>query len=114
MNNLKNIREKLNLNKREMADKVGYAYTTYIGYEAGTRDINSEILKDLAIKLQCSADYILGVKEIEDFEKNISIISEGDTIAAHLEGEGLTKDEIDDITQYIEFIKSKKARDVNE
>ena len=48
---------------RQTALKLNIPYTTYISYEKGDREPNSEMLIDLADFFNCSIDYLLGRSE---------------------------------------------------
>ena len=63
MNRLKVLREMHNLNMREVASKLGIPYTTYVNYEKGTREPNSEMLISLANFYSVSIDYLIGRDE---------------------------------------------------
>lgn len=63
MNRLQELREEKGLNKQEMADELGLAYTTYIGYEKGDRDPKSEKWKEFARHFGVSVDYLIGISE---------------------------------------------------
>ena len=60
MNNLQKLREAKGLNKKETAKELGIPYTTYVNYEKGARDPNSEVLIMLATYFNTTIDYILG------------------------------------------------------
>ena len=60
-NVLKSIREDMNMNKREFADYLGIKYTTYNGYETGSRNPDLDFIILIAKKCNLSADYILGL-----------------------------------------------------
>lgn len=57
---LKELREEKNFNKRQAAKALGIPYTTYISYEKGDREPNSEMLITLAGFFNCSVDYLIG------------------------------------------------------
>ena len=57
---LKEQRIKKDLNMRETARLLGMPYTTYVGYEKGDREPNSETLVQLARFFGCSVDTLLG------------------------------------------------------
>ena len=57
---LKELREEKGFNMSEMAKELGLAYTTYIGYEKGEREPNSERLKELANHFGVTVDYLVG------------------------------------------------------
>ena len=60
---IKELREKKGLNMRQTARELGIPYTTYISYEKGDREPNSEMLIELAEFFHCSIDYLLGRSE---------------------------------------------------
>lgn len=60
---LKEIRESTKMNKKEFADSIGVKYTTYNGYETGTREPDSDFLILISKKFDVSIDYILGLQD---------------------------------------------------
>lgn len=56
---LRELREERNLNMRQTAKALSIPYTTYISYEKGDREPNSEMLIALADFFNCSIDYLL-------------------------------------------------------
>lgn len=60
MNRLSELRRDKGLNMKETAAKLGMPYTTYVNYEKGTREPNSETLIQLADFFGTSIDYLLG------------------------------------------------------
>ena len=60
---LKELREAKNLNMRQAAMALEIPYTTYISYEKGDREPNSEMLILLAGFFNCSVDYLIGRDE---------------------------------------------------
>lgn len=59
MNRLSQLRQEKGLNMREAARQLGMPYTTYVNYEKGTREPNSETLIRLAKFYGTSIDYLL-------------------------------------------------------
>jgi transcriptional regulator with XRE-family HTH domain len=57
---LKELREEKGLNMRQTALSLKIPYTTYISYEKGEREPNSEMLIILAEFFDCSIDYLVG------------------------------------------------------
>ena len=57
---LKELREEQGLNMRQAAKSLEIPYTTYISYEKGDREPNSEMLIVLAEFFNCSVDYLIG------------------------------------------------------
>lgn len=65
-NNLKKLREQRGFNMKEIAIELGIPYTTYVGYEKGEREPNSDVLVKIANYYNTSVDYILGVATTQD------------------------------------------------
>lgn len=59
MNRLSQLRQEKGLNMREAARGLNMPYTTYVNYEKGTREPNSETLIALAEFYGVSIDYLL-------------------------------------------------------
>ena len=97
--NLKTARERKGLSQKEVAEKIGVAKSTYSLYESGNREPNVQTIKKISDVLSVSVDTLLGL----DDEQPIN------TIAAHFDGTEFTDTELDDIANYIEFVKSKKS-----
>jgi transcriptional regulator with XRE-family HTH domain len=97
--NLKTARERKGLSQNEVAEKIGVAKSTYSLYESGNREPNVQTIKKISDVLSVSADTLLGL----DDEQPIN------TIVAHFDGTEFTDTELDDIANYIEFVKSKKS-----
>lgn len=60
---LKEIRENAGMNKKEFANYIDVKYTTYNGYETGSREPDSDFLVLIAKKFDVSTDYILGLRD---------------------------------------------------
>lgn len=58
--NLGKYRNRLNLTRKEVADKIGVSLSTYTNYEAGNRSPHVDLLPKLAAALQVSIDQLLG------------------------------------------------------
>lgn len=68
---LENLRKDKGLSMAQAARDLGLKYTTYVSYEKGDREPNSEMLIQLADYYGCSVDYLVGnaVEKIIDIEK---------------------------------------------
>ena len=66
MNRLKELREAKHMNMAQVAKNLGFAYTTYVSYEKGDREPNSEALVQLASYFHVSVDYLLGRDSLPD------------------------------------------------
>lgn len=54
------LRRKKNISMKQAAKDLGIAYTTYVNYEKGERQPNSEVLIALADYFGVSVDYLIG------------------------------------------------------
>ena len=73
-NNLKKLREQHGFNMKEIAIELGIPYTTYVGYEKGEREPNSDVLVKIASYYNTSVDFILGVTTTQDIFSIANII----------------------------------------
>lgn len=60
-------RLKKGVSMRQAAIDMGFPYTTYVNYEKGVSEPNSEALAKIAVYYQVSADFLVGTDEIEWF-----------------------------------------------
>lgn len=74
MNRLKEIREARGLNMREAARLLKMPYTTYVNYEKGAREPNSETLIQLANFYETTIDYMLCKTDVNDYEEQFNIL----------------------------------------
>ena len=72
---LRLIREKMGMNMRRFADFLGVKYTTYVGYENGSREPGSEFLTLVAKSCSTTTDYILGLTEEDGMLSQPDIVS---------------------------------------
>jgi len=76
MNRIKELREEAGMNMREAAKKLGLKYTTYVNYEKGLREPNSETLITIADKYHVSIDFLLGKEFRNDRPRSIVPVPE--------------------------------------
>lgn len=60
MNRIKELRQEKGISMREAAKQLGMPYTTYVNYEKGLREPNSETLIMLANYFHVTIDYLVG------------------------------------------------------
>ena len=72
---LKEIRENIHMNKKEFATYIGTKYTTYNGYETGTREPDSDFLIMISQKFDISIDYILGLQDEKEIRRSYELKS---------------------------------------
>lgn len=66
MSKLELLRKQRGLNMKETASLLGMPYTTYVSYEKGQREPNSEVLIKIADFYETTVDFILGVEKQPD------------------------------------------------
>lgn len=74
MNRMIELRQAKGFTMKETAVKLGMPYTTYVSYEKGDREPNSEILIKLADFYNTTVDYILGVNDNPLHESSSGVI----------------------------------------
>lgn len=60
MDSLKILRKRAGKSMRLTAEELGIPYTTYVSYEKGTREPNSEMLVKIAEHYRTTVDFLLG------------------------------------------------------
>ena len=96
-NKIKQLRLEKEILQKELADKLNLTQQTISLYESGKRSPDYEILKRIADYFNVSTDYLLN-RDVE-------------TIAAHKEGEEFTEDELKDIEEFKNFVRSKRNKE---
>lgn len=60
---IRELREKTGMSARKFAEEMGMKYTTYYGYENGSREPGSDSIIALAKYYNVTTDYILGIEK---------------------------------------------------
>lgn len=71
MNRMKMLREKMGISMAEAAKRLSLPYTTYVNYEKGTREPDSETLIQIANFFDTTIDYLLFRFDAESLPDNI-------------------------------------------
>ena len=97
---MKDRRLQLGLSAETMAEKIGVARSTYFRYENGDIEkLPVALLPKIASALRTTPEYLAGWDD--------KVSDSTARIAAHIDDD-VTDDQMEDIINYIEFIKSKK------
>ena len=95
-NKLDELLKKQNMTVTELARRVGVAPTTiYSIIQRNNKKVDIDVLLNIADILGVDADYF------RDSDKPI-------TIAAHFDGNEFTEEELDEIRNFAEYVKSKR------
>ena len=101
---LKKLRLELNLNQKELADKIGISRSSIAMYETDQRTPDYETINALSDFFNVSSDYLLGRTNIRNYEEY--------TIAAHTDDrtQQLSDEDRKQLDDFIDFLiaKSKK------
>lgn len=77
--NLKYIREKNGLTKRELCEKTGISERAYLTYEFGEREPKVSVIAKLADFYGVTTDYLLGREPAPDPFANLGLCEESET-----------------------------------
>ena len=98
---LSEIMAEKNINTNELAVKIGVPPTTlYSMIKRDSTRVEIDLIIKIAHALDMTADEFLSGETPETQH----------TLAAHLEGEDFTDEEIKDIENFVEFVKSKREQ----
>lgn len=98
---IKKLRTDNNLTMDELAKKIGVSAPTIQRYESGEiKNVRKDKIKKLADALHTTPACLMGWEEP----------AQPQTIAAHLNTDGLTEAELEDVADYIEYIKNKRKK----
>lgn len=100
-NRLKKLRRESKMTQSDLAKLLDIAASTIGMYEQGRRNPDTKTLTILAEHFNVSVDYLLGIINI----RNPYGI---ETIAAHLDGDDFTEEELADIEKFKEFVKMRR------
>lgn len=78
MNRIPELRKERGISMKQAAEQLGMPYTTYVNYEKGTRQPNSETLIDLANFYNTSIDYMLGKSDERIDEHTLDVVNDID------------------------------------
>ncbi|MDN6640687.1 MAG: helix-turn-helix transcriptional regulator [Tetragenococcus sp.] len=100
-----NLRESKNWSQVELGRKLSLDKSTMNKIESGTRKVSTSELEKIADIFDVSTDYLLGREyAVYDLPE-----SKSQTVASHM-GDNVSEDEMEDILNYIEFIKQKHRK----
>lgn len=72
---IKELRESTGMSARKFASEIGLKYTTYYGYEKGTREPGADFITAFASYFGVTVNYLLGIDK-NKYPSNLSVLSE--------------------------------------
>lgn len=88
------------INANELASKIGVTSSTiYSMIKRDSTRVDIDLIIKIAHALGMTADELLSDEPYE----------QPDTLAAHFEGEEFTEDELKEIDNFVEYVKSKRS-----
>ncbi len=101
--NIKRLREEKGMSQDELAQRTGYTSRSSIAkIEKGEVDLQQSKIIAFAKALGTTPGELMGLTDIDNSSQKES------TIAAHFDGDEYTEDELAEIKQFAEFVKSKR------
>ncbi|CAI6079900.1 helix-turn-helix domain-containing protein [Cohnella sp. JJ-181] len=116
-NRLKLIRKKRGFTMEQLGAEVGVAKTTISGYENGNREPQLAVVSKLAYSLRTTADYLIGITDVEEqllLASSHSAQTRAGAGAFHWNGAELDEHELQTIREFIESILVKNKRNPSE
>lgn len=108
---LKEIRKENNITQSEFARIFNISIGTIAMWETNKREPDYETLSRIATHFNASIDYLLGRTDVRNNATYIVPDNLNDVSLAFAKGlEGLTQDDLDDVSEYIKFIKARKNK----
>lgn len=102
---IKNRRLDMGLSYQDMQDLTGISKSTWQRYETGfIRNLGIDKLDIVAKALKTTPAYLMGWEESPKEDNKLK------TLAAHFEGDEFTEDDLEDIANFIKYVKSKKDK----
>lgn len=102
--NMKKLREKFDLTQHELAEIAGVTNKAVSAWESGISEPRMGAIEKISKRF--------GIKKSNIIEEGgmdtIGYTEEAKTIAAHFDGEHFTEEEMKEILEYAQFIKSKR------
>ena len=104
-------RLELGLTYEELGDKIGVGKSTVRKWETGMiENLKRSNIAALAKALDISPALLMGWEDNSEDNNTKKEDNSLYTVAAHFEGEEFSEDDLDDIRNFIQYVKSKKDK----
>lgn len=114
---IKKLRKEKGLTQKEMADLCEIPYSTYSNYENDNREPGIEQLEKISSVLNITLDDLIGYEPIPMAPSDIDIkfhtireFKDFQSFISQYNGTDYTKEEIEEIKKFAEFLKSKREK----
>lgn len=87
--------------------ETGITTATISNWKAGRYVPKQDKMKKIADYFRVSVDYLMTGEESRDYSAELSSVQ---TLAAHFEGEELSEEEMEEIMNYVQFVKSRRKK----
>ncbi len=99
---IKELRLNRGISQKKLAYAIGVAQSSINYWEKGQRTPSVSAAQKLADYFNITMDELYDIDNIEDIPKSPH------TLAAHFDGDEYTEEELEEIKQFAEFVKSKR------
>lgn len=105
---IKELRLQHNYTQKDLAEKLYVTPKMISFYELGQRAPSDDVKIEICKIFNVSLDYLLGISNIKNpyEDKKNNYIPE--TLAAHFDGDEFSEEDLEDIENFIEFVKQRK------
>ena len=107
--NLKKLLEENNMTAKDLAEKLEFRASTVSMWLTGKNSPRMDLLDKIADLFNIPVSILLTGKS-NIAERGLAVLSDirSNALAAHFEGEDFTNEELKEIENFIEFVKSKR------
>jgi len=86
---------------------TGLPSSLFSEWKRGKSTPKADKMKKIADYFGVTVDYLMTGEESRDYSTELSSV---DTLAAHFEGEELSEEEMEEIMNYVQFVKSRRKK----
>lgn len=108
-NRLRELRKEKGLTLRDLAEKVNMSFSNIATLERGDSQLREDTARLFADFFNVSSDYLLGLSDNRNpvSTPSVSPVQDEALIALYNQTEGLTKEQMEQVISYVQFLKSK-------
>lgn len=91
----------------KVSKETGITQSTLSDWKRGRSTPKTDNMKKIADYFGVTVDYLMTGEVSRDYGAELSSV---DTLAAHFEGEELSEEEMEEIMNYVQFVKSRRKK----